>query len=292
MKKRLIAPFCLFMTLVSCQKNATDEITQVNIDNTPTEVAVMSLPSTPTIPPPPYGYTWGTPWIDNFDNLDNWTAVTEDKDGTKLETDLKFLYKRPDMVSVSNGILSLSSKKTSYQTMRCGSVSTEGKKNIKYGYFVARIYIQNPTTLGSQTSFWSMYPRAAIDVTGANDGAEMDVFESSFIGEKVQSGTHWDWHTDPYLPKHTGIASWIAKGATTGYHDYGLLWTPGRLEIYYDGVKQGASFLDRTKISNVWQHMLLGTAYAWGDAKSFFNSAPLNTVGVTKVDLVQYVPFQ
>lgn len=293
MKKRLIAPICLFMALVSCKKYATDEIATDNVSTTPSEVAVMALPSSPTVPAAPYGYTWGQAWQDNFDNLNFWDGVNEDVKKVSLGTNLVNFQKRADMVSVSNGILYLYSKKVNSNTMYSGCVSSANHKAIKYGFLVARMYIQDPTKLGSQSSFWSNYYEPTTDKTGADDGCEMDVFESSWTDDKVQSNLHWDWFTkNPYLPQHGRMAAWTATGSRTGYHDYGLLWTPGRLEIYYDGVKQGNSFLDATKIPDVWQYMLLGTAYAWDNAKGAFNNATNGTIGVTKVDLVRYVPFK
>jgi len=293
MKKRLIAPICLFMALVSCTKNATNEIATESVTTPPSEVAIMALPSSPTVPTAPYGYTWGTSWTDNFDNLNNWYAIEEYKDGSKLGTNLKHLYKRKDMVSVSGGILNLKSKKFSANTLYTGCVSSEGRKSVRYGFLVARMYIQNPTTVGAQSSFWSNYSRPTKDNTGAKDGCEMDIFESSYINNIMPSALHWDWFTNPYLPQHGNIiGKWTAAGSTSGYHDYGLLWTPGRLEIYYDGKRIGDPMLDATKISDAWQYMLLGTAYAWGDAKDYFNGASEGKEAVTKVDLVKYVPFK
>lgn len=302
MRKRIIMSVCALMAMTSCQKKISNE-TETKSDFPDVVESVTTAAVDGSIPNSIAGsYRWGTTWIDNFTSLDTekWSKIKLIKYPSSTSTvtaRVKTLYKNPNMVSITAaGNLCLQSKKVNDTQLDVGMISTESSKSLKskfkYGFYVARMYIQNPTTVGSQSSFWTSYWNDGTDNLGSADGCEMDVFESSFSGGKMASTYHWDWHEKTYGHQHKAICGdWIKGNATSGFHEYGLLWTSSKVEIYYDGLKVNSS-ITPYHISQIHQFLCLGTAHAWGDqtAADGFKNANPGTIGYTYVDWIKYIP--
>ena len=75
--------------------------------------------------------------------------------------------------------------------MYCGSVDSRGKYEPQYGYYEVKLKIAD-SDKWTHTAFWFQGNlQHAVDGT-ANDGAEIDVFESAWEDEKVGSVIHYD----------------------------------------------------------------------------------------------------
>ena len=296
MKKKFFVPLCLLVAMASCNKSVLEETIVVPGANEIATNASISYGGETVFTPDQY--TWSVIWGDQFTdaNLTGWTKANETHyPGTATDPAIDIWFKDPNMVSVntSTGILSLASKKVYNSTqnryeLRCGTIV--GTKDFtNYGFYTAKMYIQSPYSLSSQSSFWLNYRNDGTDATGGNDGAEIDVFESSWTNENMQSTVHIDWYNGQHASHGIGN-QWQAPGATTGYHQYGVWWQSASLSIWFDGVKK-ASLTATYYIpkAGAKEFIKLGTAAAWGNANTNFGSQPNGTTRYTYVDWVRYM---
>lgn len=137
---------------------------------------------------------------------------------------------RPSNVSYSEGNLVLKSSKENSNTMFCGAVYSNNLYEFSYGYVETKIKIAE-TDFGTHTAFWLQGDNMGnVDDSGA-DGAEIDVFESAWLGDYTKSVIHIDGYG---AHKSASTKKWDAPNIHEGYHIYGLLWTPTKMEVYYD----------------------------------------------------------
>ncbi len=319
MKKFLWITAVATLTFISCQKE--DDLVNTN---SPTS---MIDPDTPKDVRPYFvnesisnGRTQGVPstiydaslyqlklaYSDEFNNgttLDATKWTKEDsgvatKGLDKRDPALTWWGTRPEYVSVNNGYLKLSSYKASPSSLFCGSIESNNKIETRYGYFEALIDIQSPGSTGTQTAFWLMGDAMkAQNTTGpivgsGADGAEIDIFESSWLNDVV----HTTIHCDGYV---TGIKfgdgkAWTATGFETGYHYFGLLWRADKLAIFYDGqleIESGTTSTpvhwgDAKYIPLVPEFIKLSVGAAFGNANTGFSS---RAVGTTYTSLIDWV---
>jgi hypothetical protein len=130
-----------------------------------------------------------------------------------------------------------------YSTTKCftsGAIATQGAFSQAYGYF--EISTQLYPGPGVFPAFW-MEPEAAypdsntLPTTAGPAISEIDIFEfnttymdNAWFG---LSGTNGHTLLGEYS-YDTGLTSF---NPTTGYHTYGLAWTPGTLTFYRDGTE-------------------------------------------------------
>ena len=99
-----------------------------------------------------------------------------------------------------------------------GMLSTEGIFEQKYGFF--EIDAAFPETPGSWPAFWM--------TTDKVTGQEADITES--LGSTPGVDDVRDYSSTTF-----DIQDALEPGNPTGFHTYGLLWTPTTLTYYYDG---------------------------------------------------------
>lgn len=182
----------------------------------------------------------GDEWILDFSDEFNGTTV----DPTKWNIDdsnqsraarpklgIDYWMWKASNVWESDGDLVLQVTKANENTMHCGSIHTHNKYETRYGYFEARIKIAEAAK-GTHTAFW-LQGRNMSNVDGtANDGAEIDIFESAWLGDYTKSVVH----IDGYGANHkANTKQYSTPGIHNGYHTYGLHWTEDFMKIYYDG---------------------------------------------------------
>lgn len=183
----------------------------------------------------------GEDWILNFSDEFNGTAVNPAKwnidDGNKSRAarpklGIDYWMWKASNVWLADGDLVLQVTKASANTMHCGSIHSHQKYETRYGYFEARIKIAEAAK-GTHTAFWLQGPNMSnVDGT-ANDGAEIDIFESAWLGDYTKSVVH----IDGYGANHkANTKQYSTPGIHSGYHTFGLHWTEDFMKIYYDGV--------------------------------------------------------
>lgn len=131
------------------------------------------------------------------------------------------------------GHLVLRGTKVGQNTMHCGSVESKGLYEPTFGYLEARIKIAE-TAKGNHTAFWMQgHHQDKVDNSAA-DGAEVDIFESAWLGDYTKAVVHFDGYKE-HKKNHT--IPFNTPNLHHGFHVFGLHWTPSGMDIYYDGAK-------------------------------------------------------
>ncbi len=116
-----------------------------------------------------------------------------------------------------------------------GRADSQGLFEKAYGYFETRVEIT--TVEGHQSAFWLM-PNGGTLPGGvangsANDGAEIDVLEANRVNDEYATNIHYDGYGANHGSSHAQVG---ASGIHTGWHTFGLEWSPTALKFYYDGI--------------------------------------------------------
>jgi beta-glucanase (GH16 family) len=127
--------------------------------------------------------------------------------------------------STSNGVLTITGSMMTPaqqaaawgQPIASGMLSTEGIFEQKYGYF--EINAAFPETKGAWPAFW---------MNNDKGGQEADIGEARGVTPNL------DYVRD-YSSSTYSIVNALKSGDPSGFHTYGLLWTPTTLTYYYDG---------------------------------------------------------
>lgn len=190
-----------------------------------------------------------------------------------------------------SGELVLRGTKVNSSVMHCGSVESRNLYEPMFGFLEARIKIAE-TAKGNHTAFWLQGHNQSVVNNSAANGAEVDIFESAWVNNTTKAVVHFDGygadrknHTIPYN----------TPNLHTGYHVFGLHWTPTAMEIYYDGVLVQSTNANKPFPFTVdpngyplvpqvpeWLWLSVGASFADGD----FQSRP---IGILSDALVDYV---
>lgn len=117
-------------------------------------------------------------------------------------------------------------------------VKTGRGRTFRYGYFTARLrFTPQPYSNvwprpAAWPSFWLTSPSAWDSPVGTKF-AELDIFEQ-LAGEKTVQGSLHEWKHDT-ADGHLWADHSAFVGRLDGWHDYGVLWEPGRVMWFFDG---------------------------------------------------------
>lgn len=239
---------CLICVLNACEKN--HDTLPNGIENeklSASETMAMIDPATPRNVQPTIvqdglksapSADWVLVFSDEFDwfNSAKWNKTVSDKSRSpRWDKGIADWWYVADHVDIQNGKLRLKASKPDHNTMYCGSVDSKDLFEPQYGYLEARMQIA-PISEAVHSAFWLQgQNQGNIDSSGA-DGCEVDIFESPYAADKVQTALHWDGYNID--TKGGWTQQWSSPGVHSGYHIFGLNWTPNSLEVYYDGVKK------------------------------------------------------
>lgn len=226
---------------------------------------------------------WTLMFEDNFDEFEptKWTKNNSEKSrAARPGIGINQWFWKPENVSYANGNLVLKSEKVANDVLHCGGVFSNNLFEFKYGYIEAKIDIAE-TMFGTHTALWLQGDNMGnIDGTG-NDGAEIDVFESAWVGEFTKSVVH----IDGYGASHkANTRQYDTPGIHSGYHIYGLLWNENMLEVYYDG-----EF--KTRYQGIWvpqveEFLWLSTGASFGGTANF-TSRDIGDYTEAKIDYIR-----
>jgi len=232
--------------------------------------ATLSSPedrNKPVTPPdwlgkrPPVEGNWVETFNENFDgatlNEKLWKASTSSYS--------KFYIYQPDNVKISDGTLKLTAQKKAEQGREytSGQVEGFGKWAQSYGYFEAKVKL--PTTRGFWPAFWLMPDR---DVNGSTEqqaiwdrnttkrgGMEFDILEHlcEWGPGRHNVALHWDGYNEDH--KQWGDSNVYYGPTPDGWHVFGMLWEPGKVTWYIDGIKKVE--WENERVGSVPAHMLL-----------------------------------
>lgn len=190
---------------------------------------------------------------------------------------------KPENVSVTNGNLVLKVYKTGANAMTNGSVNSYNKYLTQYGYFEARIKIGDASK-GTHTAFWMQGPNQGnVDGT-ANDGAEIDIFESAWTGEFTKSVVHIDGYGESH---QSNTKQYSTPAIHDGFHVWGFHWTENAMDIYYDGVFK-VSYSDPKWVVKSPEFLWLSNGASFGlTGNQYFIDYPVGYLTETQVDYIR-----
>jgi beta-glucanase (GH16 family) len=144
---------------------------------------------------------------------------------------------------VANGFLTITAKKEAdgYSSTR---ITTEGKKEFKYGYMEARLKL--PKGKGIWPAFWML--GGDIDKAGWPLAGEIDIME--YVGREP----HMAYATVHTVQTHGANANGNKmefKDLEEGFHTFGALWTENKITFYVDDVEIH-SFTSDSKSAEIW----------------------------------------
>lgn len=279
-QKKIITSLLLAFIFVSCTEDKStspdDEI--FNDEDNPILSAKPLLPGINTS-------DWILMFEDDFDKFEPTKWVQNNSVRSRAARPgigITQWFWRPENVSYKDGNVVLKSTKVSENTLHCGSIFTNNLFEFKYGYIEARIDIAE-TYFGTHTALWLQGDNMGnVDGTG-NDGAEIDVFESAWIGDYTKSVVHIDGYG---AHQRSNTRRYETPGLHSGFHTFGLLWNEDKLEIYYDG-----KFMTRYQgiwVPKVEEYLWLSTGASFGGAaNSNFSSRAIGSSTEAKVDYIR-----
>jgi beta-glucanase (GH16 family) len=198
------------------------------------------------LPPAPAGKTWQLVWHDEFD-------------GPKLD-ETKWVY-RPDgkrkdgwwdrkaVALDGKGNLVIRTCKDG-QKFVDGCITTQGKFERAFGYYVARIRFQKQP--GHWSAFWITGPGVQKVGDGGRDGTEIDIMEKPWLDDRVQHTFHWDGYGKEHKSEGKVVK---VHGVMEGFHTFAIWWTPEEYVFYVDGKETWRS--KAGGVCQVPQYMLL-----------------------------------
>lgn len=223
--------------------------------------------NTPVTPPdwlgkrPPVEGDWTLTFEDNFDG----TGIDPKKWEASNSHFSKFFFYQKEKAVVDNGVLKLGAEKKPVEGREyiSGQLTGFGKWAQSYGYFEARVKL--PATRGFWPAFWLMPDR---DINGPTDqqsiwnrnstkwgGMEFDILEhlSEWGPGRHNVAVHWDGYGD--LHKAWGDTHVYYGPTPDGWHNFGMLWEPGKLTWFIDGKKTAE--WENPRVGSVPAHLLL-----------------------------------
>ncbi|QUD89133.1 Ig-like domain-containing protein [Phenylobacterium montanum] len=173
--------------------------------------------------------------------------------------------------SISNGVLTITASQTPTQDLAAlnnfkyisGLLTTQKSFTQIYGYF--EIKAELPSGQGVWPAFWLL----------PADGSwppELDVMEQ-IGGKNVYETSHYVNSSGTVTA--TGFSSYV-PGNSTGFHTYGVLWTPTTLAWYVDGVEVATTATPSGMNKPMYMLVNLAIGGNWpGNAPSSFASAQM-----------------
>ena len=182
---------------------------------------------------PPSGAGWHLVFDDEFSGEALDTDKWRHNPGARRDA-----VNSPAAVSVSGGNLAITTF-TSGGTHYTDYITTQNALQYAYGYVEARIDFD--TTSGMWSAFWMQSPTMGNPIGSPQiAGTEIDICEhrtvdggGANIDGKIVGNIHWDGYGADH--KSTGYTS-ADLGLGTGFHIYGMEWTPTQQKFYIDGV--------------------------------------------------------
>jgi beta-glucanase (GH16 family) len=197
-------------------------------------------------------YWWATRGCTNLSNEELQWYVPEQ---VQLENGTLRLIAKPAMVLGING------KAFGYVSGLVSNLSpTRSLFEFTYGYVEARARI--PRGAGLWSAFW-MLP------TSRESEPEIDIFE--VIGARPHQSVMHVHYLENGVPESEGFSWRSPTSLATGWHTYGLLWTPDALIWYLDGVPRWY-VIDTPKIPDEPTHTGAPDENTWVPATLRFDS--------------------
>ena len=207
-----------------------------------------------SLPPVPQGKAWKLIWHDEFDgttlDMNKWGCEPEGKrrDGW---------WSRKAVGLDGKGHLVIKTFREGDKLID-GCLTTQGKFEHRFGYYVARIQFQRQP--GHWSAFWMMCNGVGRVGDEGRDGTEIDIMEKPWLDDRVQHTFHWDGYGKDHKTEGKVVK---VPGVMEGWHTFGLLWLPDRYVLYVDGKETWRT--QAGGVSQVPEYLLLSDEIGdWG----------------------------
>lgn len=177
------------------------------------------------LPQLPEGKSWKLVWQDEFDGEKLDETKWDVPEGRRRDG----WWSRKAITLDGSGNLVISTIKDGDKFLD-GCVRTRGKFEHAYGYYAARIQLQEQT--GHWLAFWMYGAGVGSIVDEGRDGTEIDIMEKPWLDKRVQHALHWDGYGEHHKSK--GKVAEV-PGVMDGYHTFSLWWKPDEYIFYVDG---------------------------------------------------------
>lgn len=172
----------------------------------------------------------------------------------------------------------------------CGLTSRYAVKQ-KYGYFEVRCIL--PKGCGMWSAFWLTCTGVTnVDGTG-KDGAELDVFESSYYysdnKNRVTTNIHFDGYGAEKQSENVCIAEITANNPYEEYNTYGVEWNEDEYIFYINGIETGRSSFGGTSEVEEWLMLTVEVGGADGVPKKSWAGPSVDNSDVITDFIVDYV---
>lgn len=122
----------------------------------------------------------------------------------------------------------------------------------KYGYYEIRCKL--PEQEGWWAAFWLQSPTIGSSLNPLESGVEIDIMENFARNNIISHNIHWNGYGKDH--KHIGSGPVKVQPSDSGFHTYGLHWSPTGYVFYVDGVE---SWRVSGPVSNQEQFILVST---------------------------------
>lgn len=240
---RNIMAFVLCLALIFCRTGPKNGERSRQVDRSPqTPAHILS------------GYE--LIWQDEFDG----TRIDQDKWNFRAEGTVRALATvsgrtiKPD----GRGHVAISIIKDDDGKYYVGQLGTQGLFETTYGYFECRARMNSQ--LGPHVAYWLQSPDMGQGGDPTVSGAEIDIFEyHRRTPGLVYHTVHWGGYGQNHRQEGAEIP---VAGIETGFHTFGLEWTPYEYIFYIDGKE---TWRTRTAVSHRSQYLILSTELTgWG----------------------------
>lgn len=177
---------------------------------------------------------WNLVWEDNFEgnslNLENWNYETHEPGWVNNE--LQEYTDSTDNIYVKDGelvIKAIEENTESGNTYTSGKVTTQNKRDYKYGRFEARLKV--PAGQGLWPAFWMMPTNESLYGSWPKCG-EIDIME--VLGNEPEKAYGTIHYGNPHREQQ---GTYILNGETFAddYHVFAVEWEPSEMRFYIDG---------------------------------------------------------
>jgi beta-glucanase (GH16 family) len=210
--------------------------------------------------------TWTQIWGDEFDGNDvdhsKWSTLRGNSPGygSPFNRSIESAAYSNSNVAVNNGVASLMLRHKpaaayGWIPYSSGMLQSGRHFNFKYGYAEARVRV--PRCDGCWPAFWML--NAPVE---SQWPPEIDIFE--YFNTNREKRPSFNFHYRSSGKKQAGPTKYGSnRSFISGWHTYGLLWTPTKLQVYLDG-QPGPSFDDASKIPQVGNYLIFNLALQRG----------------------------
>jgi beta-glucanase (GH16 family) len=179
---------------------------------------------------------WRLMWSDEFDRdgAPDPAKWTYERGRVRNKEEQFYTVDRRENARVERGALILTARRESYEGATCTSASmtTEGKFAFTYGKVEVRAKI--PTGRGTWPAIWMLGSNRR--QVGWPRCGEIDIMENvGFEPDRL----HFTAHTKAFNhTRKTGVGRALAVAQPyADFHRYGIVWTPQKIEWFFDGRK-------------------------------------------------------